>query len=111
MTASPLPSPTAFGRTSLTKDFVLDKRDEEHHMNLEQMIEVNILSKKGNHSDDDSQRIASTTHEKAKLYINISEALNNSVEEARRLPSIKLRDNGEDHLKVMVKLARLDFVC
>nr|GMD63556.1 exocyst complex component SEC8 [Ipomoea batatas] len=41
------------------------------------------------------QRIASTTHEKAKLYTNTSEALDNSVEEARRLPSIKLRDNGE----------------
>nr|GLL42009.1 KAT8 regulatory NSL complex subunit 3 [Ipomoea trifida] len=39
--------------------------------------------------------IASTTHEKAKLYTNTSEALDNSVEEARRLPSIKLSDNGQ----------------
>nr|GLL49594.1 uncharacterized protein LOC109178709 [Ipomoea trifida] len=50
-----------------------------------------IVQERENHSDGDSQRIASTTHEKAKLYTNTSEALENSVEKARRLPSIKLR--------------------
>nr|GMD54365.1 exocyst complex component SEC8 [Ipomoea batatas] len=54
-----------------------------------------IVQERKNHSDGDSQKIASTTHEKEKLYANTSEALDNSVEEARRLPSIKLRDNGE----------------
>ncbi|XP_031102742.1 protein EMBRYONIC FLOWER 1 isoform X1 [Ipomoea triloba] len=54
-----------------------------------------IVQERESHSDGDGQRIASTTHEKAKLYTNTSEALDNSVEEARRLPSIKLRDDGE----------------
>nr|GMD60268.1 uncharacterized protein LOC109178709 [Ipomoea batatas] len=103
-TASPPPSPTACGRTNLAKNVVLDKQDEEHHMNLEQVMapiiwpydrSEYIVQERKNHSDGDSQKIASTTHEKEKLYANTSEALDNSVEEARRLPSIKLRDNGE----------------